>query len=50
MTEWLQKIVKEVDEEFEKLPEWKKTEEQNGSKSCLGDKKAVSTIKEPRSE
>jgi hypothetical protein len=51
MAEWLQRVVEEVDRQFQELPEWKRnTEQANCSKFSSDEGRSASTIQEPRSE
>jgi hypothetical protein len=51
MAEWLQRVVDEVERQYEQLPEWKRnTEEAICSKYPSDEGRSGSTIQEPKYE
>jgi len=50
MAEWLERIVEEVDRQYDELPSWKRREEQS-SMACESENgRSSSTTREPRHE
>lgn len=50
MAEWLERIIEEVDRQYEELPSWQKNDEQARVSCTSNEGRSVSTAKEPRYE
>ena len=48
MAEWLKKAIDEVDRQFERLPDWRKTAVEHTLKPSSTEEDRSSTIREPR--
>jgi len=51
MSEWLKKVVDDVDRQFQELPDWKKRNSNKSSFDCSAEEeKETSTVQEPKSD
>ncbi len=48
MADWLRNVVEEVNRQFNDLPEWKKTVEDEVPAGCVEEERPQAAIREPR--